>query len=612
MAGASRYDGKEFQHFPMGSGIDAVYTMYCDPNGVVWFGVENSVYRYDGQEFRHFTAEDGLTTQGQIHAIYSTPDGNMWFGGWDSGVYIYDGENFTNLSTKDGLVNNDVNDIYRDTDGIMWFATRGGISKYDGKEFVNFTKKDGVPYTDVHCIYDDSDGIMWFGTDAGGILAYDGTAWTSLDTRDGLAGNRAISIIQDSQGNLWIGSRDGGLTCYRRNTMPPKVRILSVTTDQTYDDFSAIPAFTVGTHATIRYSAIDFRTVPEKRQYRCRIKEIDSDWRKPTKESAFNHVFEAPGSYTFEVQAVNQDLNYSEPASLELKVVTPFYMRAAFLAPVLGVGLMLLLTSIISLVAYAKRRRQVHAYERMAVQELQDAREMQMSLLPERAPQIGAMEIAGTSIPANTVGGDFFDYLALPDGKIGIAIADVSGKGLRAAMNATMTNGMMHEVATIESSCGSILSRLNVHLYPLMERQMFTAFSFAILDPDAGVMQWANAAQPLPLIKRSSGASEADGAGEFPLGMAPDIEYTDYELEFQPGDIIIFYTDGIIEAENSAEEMYSTERLLDLVAGIDPSASAEDVIDAILQDVKDFVGSAEQYDDMTIVVVKRLENSDAP
>ena len=171
-------------------------------------------------------------------------------------------------------------------------------------------------------------------------------------------------------------------------------------------------------------------------------------------------------------------------------------------------------------------------------------------------------------------------------------------------MNAVLTAGILHDAATIEASCGSILSRLNAHLYPLMERQMFTAFSFAILDQDT--IQWSSAGQPIPLIRRSNSVSEAEGDGELPLGMMPTVEYTDYKLKLQTGDIVIFYTDGIIEAENEAEEMYGTERLMNLMAGIDPAITAEDVIEAILQDVDRFVGAAERYDDMTVVVVKKV------
>jgi len=137
---------------------------------------------------------------------------------------------------------------------------------------------------------------------------------------------------------------------------------------------------------------------------------------------------------------------------------------------------------------------------------------------------------------------------------------------------------------------------------------MFTAFSFAIFDPDAGIIQWSNAAQPLPLLKGSSGTSEAAEDGELPLGIVQSLTYSEYNQNLEPGDLLIFHTDGIIEAENKAEEMYGTERLIRLVTVIDAASSAKDVIDAILQDVSSFVGNAVQYDDMTIVVVKRLEN----
>jgi len=107
------------------------------------------------------------------------------------------------------------------------------------------------------------------------------------------------------------------------------------------------------------------------------------------------------------------------------------------------------------------------------------------------------------------------------------------------------------------------------------------------------------------MIKRSDGVSEAEAGGGLPLGMAPDVRYPDYELKLQTGDIVVLYTDGITEAENEAEDMYGTERLLHLVTDIDSAASAEDVIEAILQDVAHFAGDAERYDDMTVVVVKK-------
>ncbi len=302
---------------------------------------------------------------------------------------------------------------------------------------------------------------------------------------------------------------------------------------------------------------------------------------------------------------------YSEvPATVTLTIRPPFYMTAAFLVPasIVGLGIALafyLLTTRLILTRRALKREQEAEHQRI-IQEMQNARQMQMRLLPEVAPQVEGFDIAGISHPAREVGGDFFDYLSLTDGKIGIALADVSGKGLKGAMSAVLVNGMMHEVAKNEASCGDILSALNVDLYPRMEKQMFTALGLAILNQDAKTLQWANAAQPYPIVKRQEEIFEFKSDGELPLGMTRNVTYSDWELELQSGDIVIFYTDGIIEAENEAEEMYESERLEQAVTQVDSTMNAEEIIEAILGDVADFVGSAEQYDDITVVVVKRL------
>ena len=576
--GISLYDGKQFSSFSSPEGY--INSVHSDSSGVIWVGGASGGFHYDGTEFVKFM-------DGNITVIRRAPDDAMWTGSWSrNGVFRYSSEgsiNFTRekdgladnmlapgdvidfgadgtawlgtwsgvsryngkglskpLTTKDGLADNRVVSIHCADNGVVWIGTMSGISRYGGNEFTNFSTEDGLASSGFGPIHLGSDGIMWFGTHL-----YDGNAWSSLDMRDGLAGNSVHSIHQDSDGFLWFAT-EGGLTRYRRSTNPPQIRIVSVIAGKPYGDLSTIPKFSIGTRVTIDYSAIDLKTIPEKRQYQYRMREIDSDWCKPTKATNFDWTPEEPGIYTFEIRAIDRDLNYSLPGSLELTIVSPFYLRAAFLIPTIGSGAILLAVLVILATALTKRRKQIHAYQQAAVRELQDAREMQKSLLPEAAPVIEGMEIAGKSITANTVGGDFYDYLTLVGGMVGIAIADISGKGLRAAMNAAMANGMLHEVAVIEASCGRILSRLNAHLYPLMEKQMFTAFSFAILDTYAGVIHWANAAQPLPLIKRGSAASEVREDGELPLGMIPDVVYPDYQLRPQPGDIIILYTDGII------------------------------------------------------------------
>ena len=161
-------------------------------------------------------------------------------------------------------------------------------------------------------------------------------------------------------------------------------------------------------------------------------------------------------------------------------------------------------------------------------------------------------------------------------------------------------------MATVNLSCGEILSKLNEHLYPRIEKQTFMALGLAIINHTDGVLQWANSGQPHPIVKQGEQVSGFESDGELPLGMMPDVEYPNWELKLQTDDTIIFYTDGVIEAENEEEEIYGIERLEQIIARMYSAANSEEVIEIILRDISDFIGSAEQYDDITVVVVKKL------
>jgi signal transduction histidine kinase/DNA-binding response OmpR family regulator/streptogramin lyase len=374
--GVSRYDGRgmgDFPHFASfttrnGLVGNNVYAIHGGSGNTVWFGTHGGVSSYDGEKFDNFTKQDGLAGN-IVYAIHSGRDGVMWFGTWDGGISRYDGKQFVNFTARDGLAGDMVYAIYSDPDGMMWFTTWDGVSIYDGKEFTNITTEHGLSHNNVTAVYRDPDGRMWFGTDGGGVSWYDGTAWASLDTRDGLAGKTVSSIYQDSDGLLWFGT-EGGVTRYRRKTTPPRVRIVSVTADRTYTDLSAIPAFITGTRITIEYNAIDFKTVPEKRQYRCRIREIDSDWREPTKAVSFDYAFGKAGAYTVDVQAIDRDLNYSEPVSLALKVVTPWYLNGWIAVPsVLAIVLMSISSIVFGSRYYVQRRESQRLRDEMLERE---------------------------------------------------------------------------------------------------------------------------------------------------------------------------------------------------------------------------------------------------
>jgi ligand-binding sensor domain-containing protein/serine phosphatase RsbU (regulator of sigma subunit) len=616
-AGVSRYDGEKFVNFTTDDGLafNQVWAIHQDRDGYLWFGTRGGagVSRYDGEKFVNFTTNDGLA-ENDVASIYQDREGSLWFGISDGGIYQYRGNEFVNFTTDDGLASNSVWVIHQDRDGYLWFGTRGGagVSRYDGEKFVNFTTNDGLAENDVASIYQDREGSLWFGTHSGGVSQYDGTSWTSLDTRDGLINNHVLGISQDSDGKFWFGTLEG-VTQYNPNRVPPRVRIVSVQSHNTSvqtGSLETIKDITTDTRVTIKYSSIDFKTVKEKRQYRVRIKEIDSDWRKPTRSDTLNTSFDKPGTYTFEVVAIDRDLNYSAPASLTLTVVLPWYQNGWILYPSGGAIVVLLLFCGVLAYRYYHQRQEVLAYQQEAVSELADAREMQMGLIPQAAPEVPGFEIAGICISARTVSGDFFDYVPLSNGTLAVVLADVTGKGMKGAMNAVLSSGALYTVAQLELSPSQMLWALNQNLYPRFQRYTNCAMGILTIDPTDKTFRYANAGIPYPIIKRGEDDIEELSIDGMPLGAFRSSEYEETPaIELKSGNTIILFSDGITEAsqrDNSDQLYMETDRLTHLIKGLDKTMTAEAVIDAIINDVRDFSGGTQQSDDITIVVIKAL------
>ena len=239
-------------------------------------------------------------------------------------------------------------------------------------------------------------------------------------------------------------------------------------------------------------------------------------------------------------------------------------------------------------------------------QELEDARQIQQSLFPKEPPEIQGFEIAAASLPAKEVSGDFYDFLALGD-KIGIVLADVTGKSVKAAMVAAMASGMLRMQvegrSDIWDSPRMIFNELNVALRPRLIHGMFVAACLGILSAKEKRLLLSNVGLPYPIIKRGEKTWELEVNG-LPLGILDDAEYTDLAIDLEAGDFVVFYSDGISEAMDETEEIYQSERLMERVRKADPGLSAQEMIDWITQDVTAFMGDMDTYDDITLVVLR--------
>ena len=230
---------------------------------------------------------------------------------------------------------------------------------------------------------------------------------------------------------------------------------------------------------------------------------------------------------------------------------------------------------------------------------------MQVALLPKSAPVIPGLQIAGSSIAAKEVGGDFFDYL-IDEKTPQIAIADVSGKGLKAAMNAVMASGILNLSAQYQTVPSSIMSDMNNTLSQTMEQDMNVTMVLAQFDIQKKKMILANAGQhAYPLLKRGSSVEPIKAKG-LALGMIPSIPYKSLTLDLQAGDLLLFMTDGITEPRNAEGLMYEESgRFHQVISQLSDDLTAEEVVESIIQDVIDYmVDEEERDDDITLVAVK--------
>ena len=236
--------------------------------------------------------------------------------------------------------------------------------------------------------------------------------------------------------------------------------------------------------------------------------------------------------------------------------------------------------------------------------ELDVASKMQQSILPTRFPKTPTYEIFGSMEPARNVGGDFFDLIPLEDGRIGLAIADVSGKGVPAALFMMSSRTLLRGAAIGSPDPGKVLGEVNNLLYENNETAMFVTVFYAVFDPASREFLYANGGHNSPLIVNADGnATLLPLTGGVVLGMLPDLQYEHNTVTLAPGDTVVLYTDGVTEAMNAQEEEFGGERLHEVFVSA-PPGDAQEANRAVFQAVKAFVGDTPQFDDITCLALR--------
>jgi signal transduction histidine kinase/DNA-binding response OmpR family regulator len=342
-----------------------VNAIHCDLCGTVWMTTEGGIVRNDGTNWTEFTAANG-TPGRAVQVVESGPAGTVWFGSWEHGLSRFDGRRMDPVAPdRARFVPSSVTKIFRAADDMLWFSSGNGVTRYDG------------------------------------------ITWVSLDESDGLLPGYIDRIAQDAGGSVWFGN-ESGLTRYDPVVATNPMPVVQVQTDQAYSDLQALPHITAGRLVTFKVNAVDFRTRPEKRQYRYAVvpgrvdiapARTNAAWLPPTRNAELEWPSKSAGEYTFFAQSIDRDLNYSTPAMAHLTIVPPWFANAWIMVPSGGTLLGLVGWAFVARALVVRRKREA---ERLRGQMLEQERQARVLLEAKNKELAEAKEAADAASAAKS------------------------------------------------------------------------------------------------------------------------------------------------------------------------------------------------------------------
>jgi serine phosphatase RsbU (regulator of sigma subunit) len=237
-------------------------------------------------------------------------------------------------------------------------------------------------------------------------------------------------------------------------------------------------------------------------------------------------------------------------------------------------------------------------------EELRRAAEIQSNLLPRSAPEVPGLDFYGFSLPCRSVGGDYYDFLPLPDGRWAVVIGDVAGKGMPAALMMSSLQARVQLLFEQAGELGGIVTRLNRAVAASCPGNRFITFFVAVIDPSSGVVEYCNAGHNPPYLVGAGGTVDPLVTGGPVLGILQNFSYSAGFTSLDPGDTLIMFTDGVTEARSAGDDEYGEERVLAQIAALRGSGARE-IASSIYEDLERFMGVAPAADDVTLVVAHR-------
>ena len=380
-----RFNGEHFAHIRTDDGVDIdnCFALHQDHNGYMWLGGINGLFRYDGERVERIHLADTLSDV-SISAIAQDAHGRLLFGyrertkkqqrenllvspmklivqhgerfhtvaveertrnrfsrigpvinGCDGEIYFcLSGTSFSDpdkgfarwhpedglkyYGLDDGLIDTNINDLLLDRAGNLWVATHRGLCRFDGSAFQAFTTEHGLPNNFIRCLFEDRQGHLWIGTNSG-VVHYDGRTFQRIQSPHI---GPVCRILEDRAGTFWFGSLLGSIIRYRVRHVPPRIRLLQVIANRVFENLDDAIHSTSDQQVTFEYKGLGFSTHPRDMLYTYRLKGHDPDWQPPTRETRAHYRDLPTGEYTFQVRAIDRDLNYSDHVEARLTITS--------------------------------------------------------------------------------------------------------------------------------------------------------------------------------------------------------------------------------------------------------------------------------------------------
>jgi len=608
---------------------DELRYIYEDRRGVLWIGTNGGgLNRFDraSETFMCYQNDpDDLTSlcNDYVRVMHEDRKGNFWIGTQGGGLEKFDRDAGTFMhfqhdpDNQNSLSNDFVFSIHEDKAGILWLGTwGGGLTRFDpGKEtFKHYTEKDGLPSNSIYGLLADNQGNFWISTNNGLSKFNPETGrFKHYTEEDGLQSNEfnGNAFFKSRSGEMFFGGIRGFNAFFpeeiKDNPFVPPVVITSflklnkkVKLDSSISEMQKLTLSHKDYVFSFEFASLDF-TAPQKNTYAYKMEKLDEEWIYTDAGKRFaTYTTLAPGRYLFRVKGTNNDGIWNDKGTAIELVITPpiwrtIWFQALAILIVFGLGIFL----------YQRRLRNV----RMAA-ELRAAHTAQMSIMPSEDPDVPGFDISGICIPANEVGGDFYEYFWLKSNhsKFGVAVGDVSGKAMSAAMIAVMSSGMIYLRAAEDGSTSDIMTQLNNPIYSKTNDFMFTTLYLTSLDTETKEMAFTNAGFNSPLLKSNGSVRSLESVGaRLPLGAIENTLYEETRMHLNKEDVLVIFSDGIPDSRNKNKEFYDPERLIRLLENIDSvKLTAHEIKEQIIDDVMTFSSNTPQNDDITVVVIKSI------